>query len=207
MVTVGMCRNDDGISKHLKVYIQQGKVTVIGYLGDGASKTLSSQWQSPFENDTAGQANSRLEKVADVMQLESGKTSKTVMNTALIWDGTSPFELSLPLYFKAYKDAKREVDDAIMYLEQFASPELMQGNVKGEYDALLNGTLAIGAIPQPCMVNVGHKLILKSCVIENVSSELDAPKTKDGFMTRNTVQLQIRMNRMTNKSQIQSLYK
>lgn len=207
MIKCGMCREDDGVSDHLKVFIQQDDVTVIGYIGDGASKSLSSQWGTPFENDTAGQASGRLEKVADIIQLTTGKTSKTVMNTAMIWDGINPFELSLPLYFKAYKNARLEVNDPIMFLEQFASPQLMEGNVANEYNAISSGTAAMGTIPRTCSVNIGRRIIFKNCVILDVSSELDTPKTKQGYMTRNLVQLQIRMDRMTNRSEIQSLYK
>jgi hypothetical protein len=100
----------------------------------------------------------------------------------------------LPVYFKAYKNAKSEVNDAIMYLEKFSSPELSES---------LAGA---GAIPQLCAINVGRRLMMPRCQIKDVSSELDAPKTSDGYMTRNTVQLSITMDRMTNRSQIQNLY-
>jgi hypothetical protein len=192
-VTVGMTRQD-GISDFLKVAIEQGDVTVIGYIGDGAAKQLSNFWQNPFEGDTVGQAGGGGSKVADLMQVGSDVTSKTVMNTAIVWEGIGPHELTLPVYFKAYSNAKSEVNDAIMYLEKFASPELSEGMV------------GAGVIPQSCKVNVGRRLLLPNCQIKDVSSELDAPRDKQGYMTRNTVQLSITMDKMTNRSQIQNLY-
>lgn len=185
---------DDGISGFLKVSINQGGVTVIGYIGEGASKQLSNFWQNPFEGDTIGQAGGAGSKVADLAQVQTSVTSKTVMNTAIVWEGISPHELVLPVYFKAYKNAKSEVNDAIMYLEKFSSPELSES---------LAGA---GVIPQLCAINVGRRLMMPRCQIKDVSSELDAPKTSDGYMTRNTVQLSITMDRMTNRSQIQNLY-
>jgi hypothetical protein len=193
VINVGMTR-DDGISGFLKVSINQGGVTVIGYIGEGASKQLSNFWQNPFEGDTIGQAGGAGSKVADLAQVQTSVTSKTVMNTAIVWEGISPHELVLPVYFKAYKNAKSEVNDAIMYLEKFSSPELSES---------LAGA---GVIPQLCAINVGRRLMMPRCQIKDVSSELDAPKTSDGYMTRNTVQLSITMDRMTNRSQIQNLY-
>lgn len=202
----GMCRKDDGISDFFKVYIMQGDVCVVGYIGEGASKQLTNQWQSPLEEDTAGQMMGEirqgLSRVADLAQIHTGKTSKTVFNTAMVWNGIGPHELSLPLYFKAYHNAKKEVNDAIMWLEKMSSPELFDGDFAGA----LMGSKGISTIPQTCIVNVGRRLILKDCLITDVSSELDVPKTKDGYMTRNTVQLQITMNRMTNRSKVDSLY-
>jgi hypothetical protein len=192
-ITVGMNRQD-GISDFLKVFINQGGVTVIGYIGDGAAKQLSNFWQNPFEGDTVGQAGGGGSKVADLVQVASSTTSKTVMNTAIVWEGVSPIELTLPVYFKAYSNAKTEVNDAIMYLEKFASPELSEGMV------------GMGAIPLLCEVNVGRRLLLPNCQIKDVSSELDAPRNKQGYMTRNTVQLSITMDKMTNRSKIQTLY-
>lgn len=194
MATVGMTR-DDGMSHYLKVSIAQGGVTVIGYIGDGASKQLANFWQNPFEGDTVGQAGGAGSKVADVIQVSSEATSKTVMNTAIVWEGISPHELVLPIYFKAYSNAKTEVNDAIMYLEQFASPELSES------------LMGAGVIPQVCQVNIGRRLLLPRCQIKDISSELDAPRTRDGYMTRNTVQLSITMDKMTNRSEIQNLYK
>lgn len=192
-VTVGMSLKD-GISDHLKVYIHQQGVTVIGYIGEGASKQLSNFWQNPFEGDTVGQAGAGVSKGADLVQAGTGVTSKSQMNTALVWEGISPHEINLPIYLKAFKDAKTEVQDAIMHLEQMSSPEL-------------SDTVGMGSIPQVCLINVGRRQIYPNCQIREVSHELDAPRDRNGYMTRNTVQLSITMDRMTNRAQVPNLYK
>ena len=184
----------DGISGYLKVFIEQDGDLVVGYIGDGASKQLSNMWQNPFEGDTVGQAGGAANKLSDLFQVQTDNTTKSVMNTALVWEGVTPIELNLPVYFKAYGNAKNEVDDAIMFLEKFASPEL-------------NDVAGVGAIPKPCQVNIGQRVLLPNCRIRDISSELDVPRTNEGYMTRNTVQLSISMERMTNRSQIENLYK
>ncbi|MGL6124798.1 MAG: hypothetical protein ACRC1W_17795, partial [Shewanella sp.] len=166
MPTYGMCRAD-GVSSYLKVFIKQGDVTVVGYIGDGASKQLSSMWQSPFEGDTVGQAGGgAYDKAADIAQVKTGATTKTMMNTAMVWEGISPHEITLPIYLKAFENAKEEVNDAIMHLEMMASPQLSEDWV------------GLGSIPQTCEVNIGRRLILPRCQIKDVSSELDAPKDR-----------------------------
>ncbi|GAB1077448.1 MULTISPECIES: hypothetical protein [Shewanella] len=192
-VTVGMTLKDS-VSDHLKVYINQGDITVIGYIGEGASKQLSNFWQNPFEGDTVGQAGGGVSKGADLVQAGTGTTSKSQMNTALVWEGIGPHEINLPVYFKAFRNAKTEVQDALMYLEQMASPELAE-------------TVGIGSIPKTCSINIGRRQIYPKCQIREVSYELDAPRDSKGYMTRNTAQLSITMDRMTNRTQVPNLYK
>lgn len=184
----------DGISQYLKCYITRegSNVSVVGYIGEGASKALTSNWTSPFESDTAGKA-AGLDKVADLAQVGTGKTLVNKFNSQMVWEGTTPPTLSLPIYFQARNNAKNEVDMAIMTLEQFASPEL------GE-------KLVVGRTPIPVQVNVGRRFVMSSVVITEVQSELDAPRTKDGYMTRNTVTLTLTPPQMINASEIPNLY-
>lgn len=193
MANYGVPEND-GVSEYLKVMVQVGNDVVIGYIGEGSTKQLSTMWQSPFEGDTVGQAGGIGSKVMDVAQAHSGITSKGVMNTMIVWDGTSPMKLMLTINLKAYNNPQNEVDKAIMMLEAFSSPDL-------------SNTVGLGGIPLTCAVNIGRKVILKDCHIEDVSSELDAPRDKDGYMTRNTVSLSITTSKMINKTEISNIYK
>jgi hypothetical protein len=188
----------DGISGGLKVFITQGATTVVGYIGEGAAKTLSSQWTSPFESDTLGNAGgaSRIAGLAQSGQSgeDSGKlTTVTQHNSVMVWEGTTPPTINMPVYFQAYADAKAEVHDAIKALETMASPELK------EY-------LPGGRTPQLVVIDVGRRFKITNAVITEVTSELDAPRTKDGYMTRNTVMLSITPDRMINASEINSMY-
>lgn len=194
MPQYGVAAND-GISQYLKCYITQedSNVTVVGYIGEGASKSLTSNWTSPFESDTAGKA-AGLDKVADLAQVGTGKTLVNKFNSQMVWEGTTPPSLSLPLYFQARNNAKNEVDMAIMTLEQFASPELA-------------AAVGMGRTPKPVKVNVGRRFVIVQALIMEVQSELDVPRTKDGYMTRNTVTLSLTPPQMMNASEIPNLYK
>lgn len=197
MPVVGVS-SKDGISGHLKVYISQGATTVVGYIGEGATKTLSSNWTSPFESDTLGNVGgaNRAAGLGQAMQSgeDSGKlTTVTQHNSVMVWEGTTAPTLSIPVYFQAYANAKTEVHDAIKALERMASPEL-------------NEYLPGGRTPQLVVIDVGRRFKITNALITEVTSELDAPRTRDGYMTRNTVTLTVTPDRMVNASQINSMY-
>lgn len=188
----------DGISSHLKIYITGRGTTVVGYIGEGAAKTLTSNWTSPFESDTLGNVGgaNRVAGLAQAVQSgdDVGKlTTVTQHNSVMVWEGTTAPSLNIPVYFQAYADAKREVHDAIKALESMASPELKE---------LLPG----GRTPQLVVIDVGRRFKIINALITEVTSELDAPRTKEGYMTRNTVTLAVTPDRMVNASQINSMY-
>lgn len=183
----------DNISGFLKATITQGNITVVGYIGEGATKTLTSNWTSPFESDTLGQATRFQTAAAIGQQMTGGMTMINQFNSTMIWQGTNPPNIALPLYFQAFSDAKREVNDAIAYLEYMASPDL-------------SAKLAPGQAPQPVVIDVGRRFKVTNVVIQEVGSELDVPRTKQGYFTRNTVTLTLSPKQMINKTNILSLY-
>lgn len=189
---------EDGFSPSLKVYIEgniegYGEVTVIGYIGEGASMSLTSRWTPPFENDNLGDT-SYTQKAGDYTQAATGVTSKTVLNSLLNWEGIEPPALNLPIHFKAFRNPKTEVEDAIMFLQMMESPEL-------------NAKLPVGRVPSSVNVKVGKRLWLLDCVLLEVTDELDSPRTDDGYRTENTVQVQIQRKSILNQSEIPSIYK
>ncbi len=197
MANVGVSTKD-GISGYLKVYITQGDTTVVGYIGEGASKTLSSNWTSPFESDTLGSAGGGSKAAGIAQSLQSGEgegklTTVSQHNSVMVWEGTSPPTLNLPVYFQAYADAKLEVEDAIRALERFASPEL-------------NAYMPLGRSPQLVVIDVGRRFKILNALLTEVTSELDAPRTSEGYMIRNAVNLSVTPDRMVNASELQSMY-
>lgn len=197
MKFVGMTR-EDGFSSSLKVYIESeikgyGTVTVVGYIGEGASMSLSSRWTPPFSNDSLGDT-SYLEKVGDVAQATTGVTSKSVFNSILNWEGIEPPAINLPIHFKAFRNPKAEVEDAIMFLQMMESPELNENTIAGR-------------VPQAVDVKIGSRLQLLECVLLEVTDELDSPRTSDGYRTENTVQVQIQRKKILNQSEIPTIYK
>jgi len=193
---VGMTR-DDGISQYLKVYIEKdipghGLVTVIGYIGEGAAMSLQSQWNPPFENDTVGNT-SYMQKAGDAIQAGTGLTAKAEWNSLLNWVGIEPPQITMPIVLKAFSDAKLEVEDPIKFLKMMASPEL-------------NEISPLGRIPQPCLIDIGRKIKLIDCVIQDIQEELDSPRSKLGWRTENTVQMQFQMKQMLNQSEISNIH-
>ncbi|HCO0763397.1 TPA: hypothetical protein N7A69_004953, partial [Escherichia coli] len=83
----------------MKAYIISSEDMVIGYIGEGSSAELTSLWQSPFEDKAMGsvlgaisEATSALTGVAQVI---SGRTTKSRLNSTLVWEGQQPPEFTL----------------------------------------------------------------------------------------------------------------
>lgn len=187
----------DGISPLMKAYIISSEDMVIGYIGEGSSAELTSLWQSPFEDKAMGsvlgaisEATSALTGVAQVI---SGRTTKSRLNSTLVWEGQQPPEFTLVLDFLAMTNAKTEVNDAITTLLKMASPELNDVNLWGR-------------IPEAVTINIGRNILLTGVVIKSVSYQLDAPRTPEGYFTHNTVTLQCSGNTSINRSNISSVF-
>lgn len=198
MQFVGM-HSGDGVSAALKVYIEAdlqelGQVTVIGYIGKGATMSISSHWTTPFANDNLGNSSYLNNRVSDYGQASTDLTSKSVLNSILNWEGVEPPAINLPIYFKAFRNPKGEVEDAIKYLQMMESPELAKA-------------VTLGRIPTTVDVTIGRKIKLPKCVILDVTDELDSPRNRDGYRTENMVQLQLQRKNILNRSEIPSIYK
>lgn len=187
----------DGISPLMKAYIKSSEDMVVGYIGEGSSAELTSLWQSPFEDKAMGsvlgaisEATSALTGVAQVI---SGRTTKSRLNSTLVWEGQPPPEFTLVLDFLAMSNAKTEVNDAITTLLKMASPEL-------------NDVALFGRIPEAVTINIGRNVMLTNVVIKSVSYQLDAPRTSEGYFTHNTVTLQCSGNTSINRSNISSVF-
>jgi hypothetical protein len=188
--------DNDGISPYYKAFVSQdipgvGFVTVVGYIDEECTVELQQLWQSPFEGDTVG-ASSGLAKVGDVTQAATGATSKSLMNSRLVWEGANPLEFQLVVHFTAYSDAKREVDDPIRYLSMMSSPELEEN-------------LPTGQVPQLAMLDLGRKLKAQ-VYIKTVSYNFAAPKTKSGHWLNNTVTLNCSTDGAVNRSRIPQIF-
>lgn len=194
--------SDDGISNYNKCYISQNiggtEVTVIGYMTEECEVAFRAIWESPFEGDTVGNVGA-IEKTASLIQAESEKTSKTLLNSQQVWQGNEPPEISVTLKFMAYTNAQVEVDDPIRYLAQMVSPELQNDVPIG------SGGLG-GRIPGDAVFNVGRKIALPMRISE-VRYNANAPKTKSGNFAYNTVSITAAPKQMINQSNIPNYFK
>jgi hypothetical protein len=190
-------RAGDGVSEFYKAYLTQeiagvGKVVVAGYISGDTTIELNQLWTSPFEGDTAGNTD-KTRKASALLQTKYGRTSKTLWNSKMVWDGAEAPSFSLTLRFAAYADAKIEVDDPITYLMQMASPELKDKT-------------PMGKIPLKVDIDIGRR-VRADIYIKSVSYNEDAPKTKDNHFTHNEITLQVTLDGSVNASKIPEIFR
>lgn len=223
----------DNISQYLKVFItdmEHGDM-VVGYIGDGASMALSAEWNPPFAGLNLGSiageqaANAagglvglagklggdKAQKLAEKLggavsgglgslashagDLASlfGTAMAAQINSAMVWTGQQPPTFSMPIYFLAYADPYLEVQAAIKSLEQMASPELK---------AALPG----GRTPSKVTLDIGRRIKITDCIIQEVTCELDAPRNADGYFLQNNVTLQLSGQVSYNRSEFDGMF-
>ncbi|HFU2857322.1 TPA: hypothetical protein ACGQ50_000862 [Enterobacter cloacae] len=203
----------DNISPYLKVYItdmERGDF-VVGYIGDGASASLSAEWAAPFSGmdlgsaagQSIGNAVSGLPVVGGAiagiagmlkdMAGIAGIASTGVINSAMVWQGQQPPAFSMPIYFLAHSDAYREVQQPIRVLQQMASPQLK---------AMSPG----GRVPAKVTLDIGRRIKLVNVIIQEVTYELDAPRNDDGYFIQNSVTLQITGDTSYNRDEFESMF-
>ena len=184
---------DKSISPFLKAWIKQGDQTVCGIIGPGTSRTLASKWDSPLEQANLG-STGPLQMFANGMQAVSGRTTITTFSSTQVWQGNMPLKFSLNLIFMAQSNAYNEVMMPLEWLEEFASPDLGFATPGGR-------------IPRSVIINVGRRIIVPECVIENITIPLDKEKNKNGDLIRAEVQLDIQTKVMLNRADIRETWK
>lgn len=191
--------NDRSVSSFLKAWVKQGNVLVAGVIGEGTSKEVTANWNSPFEEDSLG---SVFQKAGGYLQAKTGTTMKTLLGSRQVWEGNRPHTFNLVLKFYALEDAKKEVMDPIRELEKMIVPQ-----VSAEFPLEIEGWKPKpGRIPGQVMINIGRTALYPNCIIASMSVPLDKEKTGDGYLTRAEVTLQIETIEMLNRSDIDRTY-
>jgi len=193
--------NDRAVSPHLKTWIKQNGVIVCGVTGDGTSKEVQANWDSPYEGESAG---SKLGQTAGVAQIKTGMTTVTTLNSRQVWSGSRPTHFNIVLQLYALSDPRREVMDALIELEKMASPQV---NANDPGNLFGGGSVKMGRIPGTVSINIGRNAVYKDCILENVSIPLDGEKNKDGLLIRAEVNLSVQTMQMINRSDIASKYR
>lgn len=188
-------REGDGVSDYYKAFLTQRingqDVTIVGYVSEETRITMTQLWSSPFEGETAGN-QSGVQVASGLAQNATDKTSVSLLNSKLIWEGAEPLTFNLIMVFSAYADAKKEVDDPISLLLQMSSPELEE-------------ELPMGQRPSSVILDLGRKL-KTPVVIRSVSYDTNAPKTKNGHFAYNRVEIECSINGAINASQIPNVF-
>lgn len=203
--------DDDGINAALKCHISGNvdgtDIGIYAYIIEGSSLSLESRFNNPFEGDHVG--GNVLGKAGALAQEAMDVTLKSKANSIAVWDGIGQAQFSLVLYFHAYVDAKKEVNDPIKYLLMMMSPELSEvlpiGLNTAEEMTTGNVSGLKGRSPRQYVFDIGRSIKVPA-VITNVSYDLSAPKTTDGYFAYNTVQLTIQPKNIFNRSEISSVF-
>lgn len=197
IATVG--NMDTSISPYLKAWIKQGDKCVVGLIGEGSALELQANWDSPFEQDNPG---SMFEKTGGVLQVVTGTTSKTTLNSAQVWGGNRPLTINLVINLYALSDPSSEVEAPIQLLKEFSSP-----NVNNNFPISISeqGGAKIGRPPGTVSVNIGRNFIYNKCIIESVSEPFDVTKDKNGHRLRSTLNIAIQTDRMINGPDLPNL--
>lgn len=182
--------NDPKVSPYLKAWIIQENTCVCGVIGEGTSQDVMANWNSPFEEDSLG---GRFEKIGGILQYATGRTSKGKLSSQQIWEGNRPHTFSIVLKFYALADAQKEVLAPIKALERMIAPQV-------------NNVAPGGRIPYPVDINIGRIALYEMCALTEMSVPLDKGKTKDGYLVRSEVQLQVETLSMLNRTDIDKTY-
>lgn len=204
MPTCGVKPEKFGLNPHLLAWVKQGDRMVSGIIGPGTSRSLASKWDSPLEQSNVGSDTGTMDTAKNATQAATGVTSITAFSSTQIWNGNMPLKFSLNLILLAFDDPLSEVMQPLQWLEEFASGEI-QGLAAFNPTDLASGT-ATGRIPEVVTINLGRNMIIPNCVIESITAPLDKEKTKDGYLVRAEVQLDIQTKTMLSKSDIAKLW-
>jgi hypothetical protein len=146
---------------------------VIARLPENFSLRVESQWE-----DVTSQSDSTLFKGINLAASELTNTHfKSQIMSAQMWSGNSPLEFSIPLQFKAFKDADREVIRPLKTLMKAALPSLQGGaflNPPGP--RLLQGFEFVRKVNdnpgRPVSLMIGKVLHFKDLIILNVDCDI-----------------------------------
>jgi len=170
---------------------------------EATSPTLLAMVQSGAAADLIGAIGGAFERflgigggaLEDFISQGIGRTGLTKMNSTQVFTGMPPLKINATFLFRAWGDAKREVEEPFDTLMGWALPQCLQK------DSILTGLISgtppcasdIGAafglanlLPSltPKMVGLTYKgRTFKPLVIESVGYPMDSPITADGYHT------------------------
>lgn len=182
----------DGIASFHKVTIMDpvNDVVVTGYLGEGTSKEIVSNWTMPFSEAAL---QSRFQLVSGAIQKLTDTALTGVINTIQVWAGNQPYTFNLAVKFRAFNDPAIEVDGAIAALETMMAP-----NPKTAWMSM--------SIPSYVTINFGRLQTFPGCVIKSMQASYDKERHTSGYLLRADVSLQVETGRMVTRDDILHSY-
>lgn len=186
---------------------------IVGFPIGETVLTLSTNWNSPFENagleSVAGNTTSLLQsgelaEIAQLIGLETGqitnagdRSSMNLLSSTQIFSGQPPADLPLTLRFRAIKDAHKEVELPIRFLASWmvaqeireggglriAAKDAKSGSVGAE-------TLLPTKIPVFVCVEYGNR-IFQPMIIESITEPINTKLNRLGQRTECEISLKL----------------
>lgn len=196
----------DGISDFHKIWISQGKTCVVGYIGEGTTREIVSNWNTPFADSSL---EAKFQKTGAAIQMTTDLTLNTKLNSMQVWSGNQPYTFNVVMKLRALcKDTSatpiydQYVEKAIEALELFMAPNLLAfSDINAPIEGVLNSR-----VPQPVNINIARKVILTDCIIRSLSSNYDKEKDKRGYLLRADVSLHIETLSALTKADLEAGY-
>ncbi|WP_028325816.1 hypothetical protein [Desulfatirhabdium butyrativorans] len=182
----------DGISTYHKIWVIDSShdVTVVGYLGEGTSKEIVSNWETPFADSSLA---ARYRIASGALQMLNDTTLQGTINSRQAWAGNQPYTFNLVLKFRAFTDPYTEVEGAIRALEMMMAPDPINSMSM--------------RIPAQVSINFGRLQTFPDCVIKSLSVPYDKEKNAEGYLIRADVSLQVESHQAVTRTEIQNSYK
>lgn len=181
---------DSKVSPYLKTWISQKGVVVCGVTGEGTTKDVSANWDSPMEGENVG---SKFQITSGLLQSNTGRTTVSTVHSQQVWSGNGPTQFNIVLRLYALSDPQAEVMDPIIELNKMISPNI-------------NKYTPGGRTPLPITINIGRNAIYPNCVIDNIGEPLDEVMNKDGLFVKADITLSVKTSLMQNQPDIASRY-
>ena len=175
-----------------KIWIMQGDVQVVGYLGEGTSKEVVANWDTPFADSSLAAKYAKANGLTQIFLTDISLQS--TLNTMQVWTGNQPYTFNLVMKFRAIKDPKIEVEDAIHALEVMMAP-----------DPVAHGVAM--RTPQPVTIDFGRRQILMECCIKSLSVPWDKEKNSEGYLIRADVALLVETMKTVTQTDLKNSYK
>ncbi|MBQ7609115.1 MAG: hypothetical protein IJU76_14290 [Desulfovibrionaceae bacterium] len=184
---------DSRLHESRKCWLEDGETVVCGVYGPGTSMSITANYKQPFENILTGSNSSIGEFVTGAIQVVSGKTIVSAMNTRQIWENNSPTQFTLEMQLYALRDPETEVMAALRALETFIAPDA--SSFKG-----------VGNVAKPLQLSIGRRIIYQFLVLNSISIPFDKETDSKGRFVRATVNLELSTLTMVTKDMLKSGY-
>jgi len=152
-------------------------------------------------------ATDGIKKIGETLQGLEGKTNLTKINSIQIFNSTQPVRLSITLFFRAWENAKTEVEAPLSLLEQWALPAyiadktILEGVAK---DGILAGLFPSTAPPFVAINYAGRTYL--PFLIESISSPLVVERDSNLNRLAATVTLSLVSRAAWDAGDIRKLY-